>query len=49
MLNIDRPAISSQEVTYEELEKRVYFNETSKQLLEIWTGGENPEASFEFT
>lgn len=42
------PKISSQEVTYEDFEKQVFFKDTSKTLIELWSGGPDPEASFKF-
>lgn len=44
MMNFTNPSIISQEVTFTNIDEHILLNKTSKQLVEIWEGGDdNPE------
>ena len=44
MMNFTNPNVNSQEVTFNNINEQIMLNNTSKQLIEIWEGGnDNPE------
>ena len=50
MVNLNDPHIESLEITYDNHDKRIYHNETSLTLIEIWQGGnQNPSDTFMLT
>lgn len=45
MFELNLPTINSQEITFSDTDDKIYLKNTSKTLIEIWSGGnDNPEA-----
>ena len=45
MFQFGDPDVVTQELNYDDKEKLINFKDTSRTIVEIWKGGDDPESS----